>query len=90
MNFIIAHVARQPPVKVLGRKPYKEYFASLYRRQSATKDHFSRFLARKKCFEALVEEFGYMPLLHSNVRFDPVLYKDPISNFRKKYRLLEI
>ena len=90
MNFVIAHVSRQAPVKVLGRKPYKEYFANLYKRQSPAQKHFSRFEVRKKCYETLAKEFGYMPLVHSSVRFDPVLYKDPISNFRKKYKLLEV
>lgn len=30
-----------------------------------------------------------MPLLRSNVRLDPVLYRDPVSNLRKKYRQIE-
>ena len=31
-----------------------------------------------------------MPLLKSSTRFDPVLYKDAVSNARKKYRKIEI
>lgn len=90
LNFLVSHITRQPPVKVLDRKPYKEDIANLYKRQSATKEHFTRFETRRQCFETLVDEFGYMPLVYTSVRFDPVLYKDPISNFRKKYRLLEV
>ena len=92
LNFIVSDVTSLPPVKILDRKPYKEDIVNLYKRRqsSATKEHFTRFEARRQCFEALVDEFGYMPLVHTNVRFDPVLYKDPISNFRKKYRLLEV
>ena len=31
-----------------------------------------------------------MPLLKSSTRFDPVLYKDAVSNARKKYRKIEL
>ncbi|XP_028405951.1 exostosin-1a-like [Dendronephthya gigantea] len=89
LNFITSHITRQPAIKVLERKPYKEDIANLYKKNSANKDHFTRLENRKACFEKLVDGFGYMPLVYTNVRFDPVLYKDPISNFRKKYRLLE-
>ena len=34
--------------------------------------------------------FGYMPLRKSSTRFDPVLFKDQVSNTRKKYRKLEL
>ena len=90
LNFIVSHITRKPPVKVLDNKPYKKDIAKLYTEQSATKEHFTRFERRRSCFKLLVEEFGYMPLLETSVRFDPVLYKDPVSNFRKKYRLLEV
>jgi glucuronyl/N-acetylglucosaminyl transferase EXT1 len=91
LNFIVSHVTRQPPVKILDRKPYKEEIVNLYKRQSsASKEHFTRFEDKRQCFETLADEFGYMPLVYTAVRFDPVLYKDPISNFRKKYRLLEV
>ncbi|KAG8170436.1 hypothetical protein JTE90_011400, partial [Oedothorax gibbosus] len=34
--------------------------------------------------------FGYMPLVRSSTRLDPVLFKDPVSNLRKKYRKMEV
>lgn len=37
-----------------------------------------------------VAVFGYMPLLRSNMRLDPVLFKDSVSNLRKKYRQIEL
>jgi alpha-1,4-N-acetylglucosaminyltransferase EXTL1 len=37
----------------------------------------------------MVAEFGYMPLVSSHLRLDPVLFKDPVSVQRKKYRSLE-
>ena len=49
-------------------------------------DHF---LQRQTCLNTFVALFGYMPLIRSAVRFDPVLYKDPVSNLRKKYRQME-
>lgn len=33
--------------------------------------------------------FGYMPLIHSQMRLDPVLFKDQVSILRKKYRDIE-
>ncbi len=33
--------------------------------------------------------FGYLPLKKSASRLDPVLFKDPVSNTRKKYRKIE-
>ena len=90
LNFVVSHITRLPPIKILDRKPYKDNIMNLYKQHSATEDQFRKFERRKQCFEILVDEFGYMPLVYTNVRFDPVLYKDPISNFRKKYRLLEV
>lgn len=31
-----------------------------------------------------------MPLVRSNMRLDPILYRDPVSNLRKKYRQIEL
>lgn len=33
---------------------------------------------------------SYMPLLRSNLRLDPVLFKDQVSNLRKKYHQIEL
>lgn len=50
-------------------------------------DHF---MQRQTCLNTFVALFGYMPLLQSSVRFDPILFKDPVSNFRKKYKQIEL
>lgn len=50
-------------------------------------DHF---IQRQTCMNTFVAVFGYMPLLRSNVRLDPVLFKDQVSNMRKKYRQIEL
>lgn len=41
------------------------------------------------CINRLATGFGHMPLVSSRVRLDPVLFKDPVSVQRKKYRSLE-
>lgn len=50
-------------------------------------DHF---IQRQTCMNTFVAVFGYMPLLRSNMRLDPVLFKDSVSNLRKKYRQIEL
>lgn len=50
-------------------------------------DHF---MQRQTCLNTFVALFGYMPLLQSCVRLDPILFKDPVSNFRKKYKQIEL
>jgi hypothetical protein len=50
-------------------------------------DHF---IQRQTCLNTFAAVFGYMPLLRSNMRLDPVLFKDPVSNLRKKYRQIEL
>ncbi len=41
------------------------------------------------CLNAFVESFGFMPLIKSNLRMDPVLFKDNVAITRKKYRQIE-
>ncbi|KAH0631208.1 hypothetical protein JD844_005425 [Phrynosoma platyrhinos] len=48
--------------------------------------HFSQ---RQECVNQFATWFGYMPLVHSQFRLDPVLFKDQVSVLRKKYRHLE-
>ena len=50
----------------------------------------SHFDQRQICINRFVSEFGYMPLLKSSMRLDPVLFKDNVANARKKYRKLEM
>ncbi|NWY93588.1 EXT1C protein, partial [Loxia curvirostra] len=48
-----------------------------------------RFSQRQDCLNQLAEWFGYMPLVPSQLRLDPVLFKDQVSVLRKKYPSLE-
>ncbi|NXI06087.1 EXT1C protein, partial [Pachycephala philippinensis] len=48
-----------------------------------------RFSQRQDCLNQLADWFGYMPLVNSQLRLDPVLFKDQVSVLRKKYPSLE-
>ncbi|NXX52064.1 EXT1C protein, partial [Scopus umbretta] len=48
-----------------------------------------RFSQQQDCLNQLVDWFGYMPLVSSQLRLDPVLFKDQVSVLRKKYPRLE-
>ncbi|XP_015118198.1 exostosin-1 isoform X3 [Diachasma alloeum] len=87
MNFLVSHVTRRPPIKVTQRKLYKDTTAAGIRSSWNDPDHF---IQRQTCMNTFVAVFGYMPLLRSNMRLDPVLFKDPVSNMRKKYRQIEL
>ncbi|XP_063229981.1 exostosin-1 [Bacillus rossius redtenbacheri] len=87
MNFLVSHVVRRPPVKVTQRKQYKEQPPGGAKSPWNDPDHF---IQRQTCLNTFAAVFGYMPLLRSNLRLDPVLYKDPVSNMRKKYRQIEL
>ncbi|KAK2095368.1 Exostosin-1 [Saguinus oedipus] len=52
----------------------------------ADPDHFAQ---RQSCMNTFASWFGYMPLIHSQMRLDPVLFKDQVSILRKKYRDIE-
>uniref|UniRef100_A0A5F8GA60 Exostosin like glycosyltransferase 1 n=1 Tax=Monodelphis domestica TaxID=13616 RepID=A0A5F8GA60_MONDO len=43
----------------------------------------------RDCISKFASWFGHMPLVHSQLRLDPVLFKDQVSVLRKKYRHLE-
>ena len=52
----------------------------------ADPDHFAQ---RQTCMNKFASWFGTMPLIHSQMRLDPVLFKDQVSILRKKYRDIE-
>nr|XP_023011773.1 exostosin-1 [Leptinotarsa decemlineata] len=87
MNFLVSHVTRRPPIKVTQRKQYKEQPSAGSWSPWNDPDHF---IQRQTCLNTFAAVFGYMPLLRSNLRLDPVLFKDPVSNKRKKYRKIEL
>ncbi|XP_067888290.1 exostosin-1-like isoform X2 [Heterodontus francisci] len=88
MNFLVSAVTKLPPVKVTQKKQYKETMMQQSSRASrwADPDHFAQ---RQTCMNTFASWFGSMPLIHSQMRLDPVLFKDQVSILRKKYRDIE-
>ncbi|KAK6618231.1 hypothetical protein RUM44_002682 [Polyplax serrata] len=87
MNLLVGHVTRRPNIKLTQRKHYKEQNSGRQRSPWNDPDHF---VQRQTCLNTFAAVFGYMPLLRSNMRLDPVLFKDSVSNLRKKYRQIEL
>ncbi len=96
MNFLISHVTGLAPIKVAQSKyfdpgePYKEMEEPNKDRQSERRDLVGHFRQRQKCFNEFARIFGRVTLQRSCHKLDPLLYLDPISNYRKRYRNLEI
>ncbi|KAG7458266.1 hypothetical protein MATL_G00236340 [Megalops atlanticus] len=88
MNFLVSAVTKLPPIKVTQKKQYKETMMGQSSRASrwADPDHFAQ---RQTCMNKFASWFGTMPLVHSQMRLDPVLFKDQVSILRKKYRDIE-
>ncbi|KAM9838296.1 exostosin-1b [Aulostomus maculatus] len=88
MNFLVSAVTKLPPIKVTQKKQYKETMMAQSSRASrwADPDHFAQ---RQTCMNKFASWFGGMPLLYSQMRLDPVLFKDQVSILRKKYKEIE-
>uniref|UniRef100_A0A672PI25 Exostosin-1b-like n=1 Tax=Sinocyclocheilus grahami TaxID=75366 RepID=A0A672PI25_SINGR len=88
MNFLVSAVTKLPPIKVTQKKQYKETMMGQSSRASrwADPDHFAQ---RQTCMNKFASWFGGMPLVHSQMRLDPILFKDQVSILRKKYREIE-
>uniref|UniRef100_A0A8C9YGP2 Exostosin 1 n=1 Tax=Sander lucioperca TaxID=283035 RepID=A0A8C9YGP2_SANLU len=78
MNFLVSAVTKQPPIKVTQKKQYKETMMSQV-----------ELSLRQTCMNAFSHWLGFMPLVHSQMRLDPVLFRDQVSILRKKYRDIE-
>ena len=48
-------------------------------------DNSSHFQERQKCLSLFINDFGYVALHNSQLRLDPLLFKDNVARFRKKY-----
>ena len=90
-NFLIAHVTHLPPIKVTQKKQYKDVALGLTSVNTPAGQWTSpsNFNARQMCMNTFVNAFGYMPLMRSQMRLDPMLYKDPVSILRKRYPKME-
>jgi len=83
VNFLVSHVTKRPPIMVTHRKNQDGGAKNLT-------EGAGKFHEKQDCINTFVAGFGYMPLVSSKVRLDPVLFKDPVSNLRKKYRKMEL
>ena len=90
MNFLVTHATRLPPIKLTGRKQFKDSMIGANAKTRSVWAEAEHFAQRQICMNIFVEVFGYMPLVRSRVRMDPVLYKDPVSMTRKKYKQIEV
>ncbi|CDQ68388.1 unnamed protein product [Oncorhynchus mykiss] len=89
MNFLVSAVTHLPPIKVAQRKQYKELPSPQGTKMSAPWANPEHFAQRQECVNSFASWFGYMPLVHSQFRLDPLLFKDQVSVLRKKYKDLE-
>ncbi|XP_007934072.1 exostosin-like 1 [Orycteropus afer afer] len=83
MNFLVAVVTKLPPIKV----PYGQQHQA--RPPLVSGGPGQEQPPDRDCINLMVAGFGHMPLVSSRLRLDPVLFKDPVSALRKKYRSLE-
>ncbi|XP_070533963.1 exostosin-1-like [Ptychodera flava] len=92
MNMLVAHVTKLPPIKVTQKKLYKETMLQSLSPNTQIAEWLQpqHFADRQTCMNEFVSHFGYMPLMRSQMRLDPVLYKDPVSNVRKRYKQIEL
>ena len=78
-NFVVTQQSLVPPLKL----PQRNYTNRADSSVSLTSE-------RVACLNMAANAFDKMPLLHSYVRMDPVLYRDNVSIYRKEYRKMEI
>ena len=84
-NFMVSHITHQAPVKVTQKRVLSQ--ASRLDSPAAQQKQNQDRIA---CFNMVTNAYGYVPLVYSSVRMDPVLFKDNVSMFRKEYRKLEV
>ena len=83
INFLVAQIIKHPPIKVTQRRIISDSQESFEKKSR-------NFSQKQTCMNIFFSGFGNMPLLKSNLRLDPVLFKDSVSNLRKKYRKMEL
>eukprot|EP00111_Clytia_hemisphaerica_P004133 TCONS_00011825-protein len=88
MNFLISSLTNKSPIKVTTSSHFKPGSVTK-ERLGSTFTPESHFATMQKCFDVLVNVFGHVPLVWSKVAMNPVLYRDPVSIVRKKYKKLE-
>uniref|UniRef100_A0A8C3B049 Uncharacterized protein n=1 Tax=Cyclopterus lumpus TaxID=8103 RepID=A0A8C3B049_CYCLU len=87
MNFLVSAVTKQPPIKRCFQVPNR--FFNLILVLFHLTPGKPGCHAPATCMNAFSRWLGFMPLVHSQMRLDPVLFRDQVSILRKKYRDIE-
>ncbi|UYV63609.1 EXTL3 [Cordylochernes scorpioides] len=79
MNFLVAHLTHKPPIKVTSRWTFRcpGCTVSLFQEES-------HFLERHICINFFLQQYGYLPLLSTQLRADSVLFKTRIPHDKQK------
>uniref|UniRef100_A0A7E4ULF6 Glyco_transf_64 domain-containing protein n=1 Tax=Panagrellus redivivus TaxID=6233 RepID=A0A7E4ULF6_PANRE len=84
MNFLVAHLTRQPPIKTTSKWTIR--CPNCPETLSNDADHFNE---RHECIRYFTKVFGYNPLVFSQYRVDSVLFKTRVpANHQKCYRFV--
>lgn len=90
MNFMVSDVSGSPPMKVTQKKQYMTKTdpaepQPIVGRLASRWENNSHFAERQQCMNFFALEYGHVPLLFTEVRLDPLLFRDDVSRLRKKY-----
>ena len=81
LNCVVTQYSLSSPLKLpCNRQPAPR----------ADSDNINAAQQKAACLNMAFNAFGYMPLIHSRVRLDPVLFRDNVSVYRKEYRKMEV
>jgi len=72
MNFLIAHISKKPPIKVGVRRSLHSGCKSCDGDPGLSSSR-AHYLERDLCMNVFAEVYGYVPLLHTQFRADPIL-----------------
>jgi glucuronyl/N-acetylglucosaminyl transferase EXT1 len=90
MNFLVSDLTGLPPIKVTQKKQYMTRIDAsepqpVLGKLASRWDNSSHFHERQRCMNSFTDDFGRMPLQFSELRLDPLLFKDDVARLRKKY-----
>ncbi|ALC42416.1 Ext2 [Drosophila busckii] len=82
MNFLVANITNNPPIKVTPRKKFKCPECTNTEMLSADLNHMRE---RSACIDRFAKIYGRMPLRTVEFRADPVLFRDNFPEKLKRY-----
>ena len=89
MNFIVSQISGKPPIKVARSSQFKDgSFPTQSNDGSFPVYNPNHDEVEQQCLEELIHIFKDLPLTSSKLSFNPILYRDPVSISRKRYRTL--